>query len=119
MIPMLARLAREIFAIPAMSAPSERIFSSTGLIIMESRLLLNTDRAEELIFCQQNYRRVASLKLKLDKTAYQWLICLNKSFYRSCVSSVLFAKELRFYIMLTFHFSLLLARQEKYASRFL
>jgi hypothetical protein len=70
MIPILARLAKEIFAIPATSAPSERIFSSTGLMIMESRMLLNTNCAEELIFCQQNYRRVASLKFRLDKTAY-------------------------------------------------
>jgi hypothetical protein len=58
MMPMLARLAREIFAIPATSAPSERIFCSAGLIITESQTLLNTDRAGELIFCQQNYRRV-------------------------------------------------------------
>jgi len=43
-MPMLARLAREIFAILATSAPSERIFCSAGLIITESQTLLNTDQ---------------------------------------------------------------------------
>jgi len=43
-MPMLARLAREIFAILATSAPTKRIFCSAGLIITESQTLLNTDQ---------------------------------------------------------------------------
>jgi hypothetical protein len=42
MIPMLARLAREIFAIPATSAPSEQTFLAAGQIVTESRTLFNT-----------------------------------------------------------------------------
>jgi hAT family C-terminal dimerisation region len=54
-MPLLAHLAWEIFTIPAMSALSECVFSAGGHIVMENRTPLITDRAEELIFCKQNY----------------------------------------------------------------
>jgi hypothetical protein len=71
MMPMLSRLARDIFVIPATSAPSERTFSSAVLIITESRTFLNTDHMEELIFCRQNYRHLPSLSWKLDEAALE------------------------------------------------
>lgn len=50
-----------IFAIPATSAPSERLFSEAGLIVKPSRTLLNSDRVEELIYIHENYPRVRPL----------------------------------------------------------
>lgn len=50
-----------IFAIPATSAPSERLFSEAGLIVKHSRTLLNSDRVEELVYIHENYPRVQPL----------------------------------------------------------
>ncbi len=49
-MPHLAALAREILCVPTTSASSERCFSAS-----DSKTLLYSDRAEELIFCKQNY----------------------------------------------------------------
>jgi hypothetical protein len=70
-MPMLARLAWEIFANPATSASSEQTFSAAWQIVTESRTLLNTYRVEDLIFCQQNFRRLPSLSWKLDEAALE------------------------------------------------
>ncbi len=70
-MPMHTKLAREVFAISATSAPLEQTFSATGQLVTESRTLLNTDRVEDLIFCQQNFWRLPSLSWKLDKAALE------------------------------------------------
>ena len=54
-MPHLATLSREIFCVPTTSASSERCFSAGGNVITDARTLLDSDRAEELIFCKQNY----------------------------------------------------------------
>ena len=48
--PSLARLASMYLAIPASSAPSERVFTSAGLTIAKDRARLLPSRADELVF---------------------------------------------------------------------
>lgn len=54
-VPDLARLARKVLAIPASSATSERLFSAAGRTISDQRTNLSGQRAEQLVFIQQNY----------------------------------------------------------------
>jgi hypothetical protein len=54
-LPNLSKLARKYLAIPATSAPSERLFSVAGLTISEQRSTLRPDNAETLIFLKQNW----------------------------------------------------------------
>ena len=65
--PMLSVLARKYLAIPATSAPSERLFSSAGLTIAKERARLTPEHAANLIFLHDNldvinrFRRSRSL----------------------------------------------------------
>lgn len=54
-LPNLAWLARRVLCIQASSTSSERAFSTGGKVISSSRTLLNTDRAETLIWIMQNF----------------------------------------------------------------
>ncbi len=54
----LAQLARKYLAIPATSAPSERLFSSAGLTIAKERARLTQDNAAMLIFLHENVEQV-------------------------------------------------------------
>ncbi len=53
--PLLARVAKKYYGIPITSASSERLFSAAGNVITSSRTLLNTDKAEQLIFIHDNF----------------------------------------------------------------
>ena len=55
--PYISRLARDLFAIPATSTPSERLFSSAGFMINDkrNRLLPKTIRAAECIKSINNF----------------------------------------------------------------
>jgi hypothetical protein len=46
----MLKLAVMYLSIPATSAPSERVFSTTGVTIAKDRARLKTDRANELVF---------------------------------------------------------------------
>ena len=48
--PYLAKLSIRYLAIPATSAPSERVFSTAGLTISKDRASLESSRANELVF---------------------------------------------------------------------
>ena len=48
--PYISKLALKVLAIPATSAPSERVFSTAGLTIAKDRARLESDRANELVF---------------------------------------------------------------------
>jgi hypothetical protein len=48
--PYLAKLSIRYLAIPATSAPSERVFSTAGLTISKDRARLHSSRANELVF---------------------------------------------------------------------
>ena len=71
-MPHLASLSREIFCVPTTSASSERCFSAGGNVITDARTLLDSDRAEELIFCKQNYFALEPLikSWKLDEEEF-------------------------------------------------
>ena len=51
---MLARLARQILAIPVSSASSERVFSSAGNICTLRRTNLSVSKTEQLVFMKEN-----------------------------------------------------------------
>ncbi len=48
--PLLANIALRVLAIPATSAPSERVFSTAGITIAKERSRLDPNNAGELIF---------------------------------------------------------------------
>jgi KRAB domain-containing zinc finger protein len=51
---LLAKVAKKYYGIPITSASSERLFSAAGNVITSSRTLLNTEKAEQLIFIHDN-----------------------------------------------------------------
>jgi hypothetical protein len=51
--PVLASLAQKYLAIPATSAPSERVFSVAGLTIAKDRARLDPANANELVFLHE------------------------------------------------------------------
>ncbi|XP_065895790.1 zinc finger BED domain-containing protein 4-like [Dysidea avara] len=52
--PTLARIAREYLAIPAMSTPSERLFSAAGYISSQRRSRLSGENLNQLVFLNKN-----------------------------------------------------------------
>lgn len=52
--PYLSKLARQYLACPPSSVPSERLFSSAGLIYDEKRSRLSAETAERLMFLKHN-----------------------------------------------------------------
>ena len=52
----LNRLARKMLCIPASSVPSERIFSTAGLILSKQRAGLSPDIADKFIFLNKNMK---------------------------------------------------------------
>jgi len=56
--PNLSKLARRVLAIPATSAPSERLFSVAGLTISNSRASLLPENAEAVIFLHDNWGKI-------------------------------------------------------------
>ncbi|CAF2083912.1 unnamed protein product [Rotaria magnacalcarata] len=54
-LPLLAKLARSIYAIQASSGESERHFSTAGQIVTEQRSLLDSDCVEALVVLKEAY----------------------------------------------------------------
>ncbi len=54
MFPRLAKLARRVLAIPAISAPSERVFSVAGLTVNAKRSSLAPSTVNKVIFVHEN-----------------------------------------------------------------
>lgn len=57
--PTLSRLARSLLAIPATSAPSERIFSIAGLTVNAKRSSLSPSSVDKVVFVHENAHFVA------------------------------------------------------------
>jgi hypothetical protein len=71
LFPALAPLARAILAIPASSAPAERLFSHAGLTIAKDRCRLTPDVAADLIFLHDAYPLV--YPQLMPRNPYQYL----------------------------------------------
>lgn len=54
-MPHLANLARYIFCIPTTSGSTEKFIVTPGDVINPVRALVDSDDAEKIIFCRQNY----------------------------------------------------------------
>jgi hypothetical protein len=65
--PTLSLLARRVLCVQATSAPSERLFSTSGCTFGKLRASLSPDTAEELIFCQGNWIMVDEYNARLTK----------------------------------------------------
>ena len=52
--PRVARLAKKYLALPASSAPSERMFSKMNAVVDKRRASLDPDRVERIVFIKQN-----------------------------------------------------------------
>ena len=52
--PLLSYLARVVFAVPAASSKSERVFSMAGNIVTPKRASLNPEKMEQLIVIKCN-----------------------------------------------------------------
>jgi hAT family C-terminal dimerisation region len=57
-LPILARLARDNFAIPVSSAPAERAFSTGGRVVTPFRSTMTSEHISKLIFVQHNMKRI-------------------------------------------------------------
>lgn len=57
--PFLSKLARKYLCIPATSAPSERVFSSSGNIVTNRRSNLTPDIVKSLVFLHHNSKKQA------------------------------------------------------------
>jgi len=58
LFPRVARLARKYLALPASSAPLERIFSKMNAVVDKRRASLDPDRIERLVFIKENKSKV-------------------------------------------------------------
>ena len=61
--PTLAKLARKYLAIPASSTPSERVFSSAGLIVSKRRSRISSDKVDMLIFLNKNRKMLKNFDM--------------------------------------------------------
>jgi hypothetical protein len=59
LFPRIARLARKYLALPASSAPSERIFSKMNVVCDKRRASLDPERVERMVFIKENKAKVA------------------------------------------------------------
>ena len=61
-LPLLAKAARTILAIPASSSKSERVFSTGTRTVSNSRSSLAPSKTEDLIVIKENQRRIKEFK---------------------------------------------------------
>ncbi len=52
--PLVPRLAKSLFCVPATSVPSERVFSTAGDIVTQQRANLKSKHVDVLIFLKKN-----------------------------------------------------------------
>ena len=66
--PELAVLARQIFTVPATSAPAERVFSTSGLVVDPKRASMSTEMVDALVFLHRNPPLFNEPKLLPERT---------------------------------------------------
>ena len=66
-LPILAGLARSLFAIPATSAPIERIWSRAGVLVCSRRARLTPFNVKCQLFCSTNYKFIKAGRLASKK----------------------------------------------------
>ena len=67
--PVLARLARKYLAVPATSAPSERVWSDAGNIVTKKRASLSDANVDTLVFLHGNIEFAKAVAQKLQAKA--------------------------------------------------
>jgi hAT family C-terminal dimerisation region len=59
--PILSKMAKQMLAIPATSASSERVFSQAGQITRASRNRMDVSNTAQLIFLKGSWRKVTEM----------------------------------------------------------
>ena len=67
--PLLSILARRLLCIPATSAPTERVFSTAGLTISNSRASILPQNASNLIFLHDSWPVAREYEAKQQKSS--------------------------------------------------
>jgi hypothetical protein len=68
--PLLAQLARGLLAIPASSAPSERLFSASGQLVSLKRASLSPDTVEDIMFLRGSWDAAVKHVEEQKKASY-------------------------------------------------
>ena len=69
--PVLSHIARVYLAVPASSAPSERVFSTASLVLSDRRRKLEESRVARLMFLKQNMKLYESISSRSKQTSGQ------------------------------------------------
>jgi hypothetical protein len=69
LFPVLARLARKFLAIPATSAPVERVWSTAGNAVTKRRARLADDMIDAVVFCHENIDECLLAAVELEVQA--------------------------------------------------
>ena len=77
-LPLLAKIAKRVLAIPASSAKSERVFSTGGNMVTAMRNRLAPKKVEALVLIKENKAKIDAFKLnseyvllKTDRNAFE------------------------------------------------
>ena len=59
--PLLAKLVKVVFPVPAASSKSERVFSVAGNVVTPKRAKLNPEKVEDLVVVNCNFRLLKTM----------------------------------------------------------
>ena len=62
--PNLAKLAKCYLAVPAISMPTERVFSTAGDIVTATRSTLTSESVDKLVFLEKKLKNIMKLHLR-------------------------------------------------------
>ena len=62
-VPLLAKLVKVVFPVPAASSKSERVFSVAGSVVTPKTANLNPEKVEDLVVVKCNLRLLKSMGL--------------------------------------------------------
>ncbi len=67
--PFLSLLAMKLLSIPATSAPSEHVFSTSGLTVAKDRARLEPEQANQLVFLHDSLPQLELHEKEMEKVA--------------------------------------------------